>query len=620
MKIKKIAATVAAAAVLASTPIMGALPDAMSMTASAAEEKLITAPFPDGIKDMIFYSLGNGYYFTVIADEDWNRSNKVIRAGDQEIEQWRKTGTFSYTDVESEVDLSNMDSYTFRIQDGCMYFKSGDNFYVMKVDESANKLVKVQEFSDGRTWSRVDGYYVSVTGDDTTAVYTVYDANGKKIENKLTYTSSGKGDLDSPLCFFYGCNSDKYLGYMIWMLPGTIIPGSEEEPWKATAKFDIYGIKKDGSRDVIASAVNGPASNSPSAPAFIISYSNDYFAWMTDDCINIYTVNDGKTHKLSALELKYGPNGAYSVNSIIGSKAVLFSKKSFSYAYGIAQLVDISGEGEVLLEGNKIEAIDNGNMYYFCNQDYKYGFLDSTGKVIGEWYDQANNFKNDNLYTSVQKDDKWWLIDRNMNQVSEKFDDRVEVIGDDFFKSSVTDENSHVTYVFSTFANKVESSRPTNPTTPEKPVAKPVDYSDDTTGIKATANEGVIADGAKLTVSAVADKTDDNSFTYEISFKKDGKDVQPDGIVTVKIPVPEAIKDKKIYVYRVEGDKYYDMGAKTEDGCVVFKTSHFSEYLVTINAVEGAVNDNPDTGIPGISFAMAAIAAAGLIVVGKKRK
>lgn len=625
MNVKKITAAVMAAAVLAvAAPVMG-VSDPIGVVASAADEKLITSPCPDGMDKWSYYALGNGYYYTDRLDEFWNTvPNKVIRVGDKELEQWRKTGTFTYTDVESEVDLSNMDPYSLRILDGCMQFKNGDNYYVMKVDESANKLVKVQEFSDGRNWSRTDGYSFSVNIDSETGVctYTVYDPNGQKIENTLTYTSSGKGDFDYPKAEYRQCYGDKYVGYMTWMLPGTIVPGSGEESWNATAQFDIYGIKKDGSRDVIASAVKGPAIDGPGS-GLIITSTDDYIAWKTDDCITIYTVDDGKTHKLSALGLKYGVDGDYSVESVIGSKAVIVSKKSFAFAEGIAQLVDISGEGKVLLEGINIEAIDNGNMYYFRNQDYKVGFLDSTGNLIGEWYDQAKNFKNDNLYTPVQKDNKWWLIDRNMNQVSEKLDGMIEVLGDDFFKYNIVDETGATDTVFATFANKVETDQPTKPTTPEKPAVKTVEYADKAADISAFANEGVIADGAVFTATPVADETKDNKLVYNFKFTKDGKEVQPKGSVTVKIPVPEALKGKTVYVYRAESNgTYTKMNTKVEGDLITFTTDHFSKYLITDEVIKGATEENPKTGIPETAVAMAAvaIAGAGIIVVSRKKR
>ncbi len=173
--------------------------------------------------------------------------------------------------------------------------------------------------------------------------------------------------------------------------------------------------------------------------------------------------------------------------------------------------------------------------------------------------------------------------------------------------------NYSISFLTESYVNR--QSKPTESSTSD-PEKKNVDYSDDATGIKASANEGVLEDGAKLSAAAVADKTDDNSFTYEISFKKDDKNVQPNGSVTVKIPVPEAIKDKPIYVYRVEDGKYTDMKAKVENGFVVFKTDHFSEYLVTTQVHDDAI---PTTGIAGGVFGIMAIAGA-FVIVSKKRR
>ncbi len=172
-------------------------------------------------------------------------------------------------------------------------------------------------------------------------------------------------------------------------------------------------------------------------------------------------------------------------------------------------------------------------------------------------------------------------------------------------------------------------SKSTDPSTSgsstSEPEKKNVDYSDDTTGIKASAEEGVIEEGAQLSAAAVADKTNDKNFTYEISFKKDGKEVQPNGAVTVKIPVPEAIKDKTIYVYRVESDgRYTYLKSKVDGDFVSFETDHFSEYIVTTEKLEDAVKPsdpgkNPNTGIPAGILGIAAVVGA-VVIVSKKRR
>lgn len=183
-----------------------------------------------------------------------------------------------------------------------------------------------------------------------------------------------------------------------------------------------------------------------------------------------------------------------------------------------------------------------------------------------------------------------------------------------------------------------------------------VDYVDEDTGFTATADEGVLEEGSVLVAESIEEKTDDqNDFTFDISFKKGTEEVQPKGTVTVKIPVPEAIKEaEKIYVYHVVDGEYKDMDAELVNGMIVFDTDHFSEYLVTTKArsvVNEDPNDdpnenediddddepvsnnssssannsgttaNPDTGFAGISLALGLFTLAGAaVVVSRKRK
>ncbi len=65
---------------------------------------------------------------------------------------------------------------------------------------------------------------------------------------------------------------------------------------------------------------------------------------------------------------------------------------------------------------------------------------------------------------------------------------------------------------------------------------------------------------------------------YDITLSNDGSELQPDSVVTVKIP---AI-DETSKVYRMESNgTLTDMNAVYEDGFLVFTTEHFSIYVVT---------------------------------------
>lgn len=94
-------------------------------------------------------------------------------------------------------------------------------------------------------------------------------------------------------------------------------------------------------------------------------------------------------------------------------------------------------------------------------------------------------------------------------------------------------------------------------------------------GITVTDNNGAFEDGVAMNVKAV--ESTDSSFSFEITFTKDGKEVQPNGKVNVRVPLPEKLKGGSVFVYH--GDAYIE---STRDGdYVVFKTDSFSPFTIT---------------------------------------
>ncbi len=323
--------------------------------------------------------------------------------------------------------------------------------------------------------------------------------------------------------------------------------------------------------------------------------------------------NIDKTSKLTEVNVSEGNKSFKSVDGIVYSKD---GKKLVGCPAGKSEVKFADGVTEI--QKGAIQG---------CNQITSVTIPDTITKLPVDAFALCINLKDVKLPETLTAIDKWALQKTAVANIT--IPESVTAIDPQAFEETdLKNINGKSGSYAETFAKEngytFNSTASETPTEPSKPAAKPVDYSDDTTGIKAAANEGVVADGAKLSVAAVADKTDDKNFTYDISFKKDDKNVQPNGAVTVKIPVPEAIKDKPIYVYRVDGGKYYDMGAKVENGFIVFETDHFSEYLVTTEKNENAVKPstpgkNPATGIAGGVFGIMAIAGA-VMIVSKKRR
>ena len=132
-------------------------------------------------------------------------------------------------------------------------------------------------------------------------------------------------------------------------------------------------------------------------------------------------------------------------------------------------------------------------------------------------------------------------------------------------------------------------------------VALDVKLADEESGIKVSGN---IDEAAALEVKLLT--SDKSKITYDITLTKDGKAIQPDGMVTVKIPVPESLDGAKCRVYRVEENgKNTDMNAEFKDGFMVFKTAHFSKYILTTDDLSVVYGDiNGDGKINTVDLAM----------------
>ena len=104
---------------------------------------------------------------------------------------------------------------------------------------------------------------------------------------------------------------------------------------------------------------------------------------------------------------------------------------------------------------------------------------------------------------------------------------------------------------------------------------------DESTGITVSESKlDILPDGAELKAEQLS--AEDNKIVFDISLVKNGTEVQPNGEVTVKIPVPEGMDTYLLKVYREEADgTFTDMNAYFANGYMVFTTDHFSKYILT---------------------------------------
>ena len=117
---------------------------------------------------------------------------------------------------------------------------------------------------------------------------------------------------------------------------------------------------------------------------------------------------------------------------------------------------------------------------------------------------------------------------------------------------------------------------------------------DAATGISVAEKElNILPDGAQLKAEQLS--ADNNKIVFDISLVKDGAAAQPNGEVTVKIPVPEGMDGSRLKVYREEANgTFTDMNAYFTNGYMVFTTDHFSKYIITaeeiVSTLKGDVN------------------------------
>ena len=178
--------------------------------------------------------------------------------------------------------------------------------------------------------------------------------------------------------------------------------------------------------------------------------------------------------------------------------------------------------------------------------------------------------------------------------------------------------------------NTSGTQQPSTPSTPDNTDSSSNLLEDKTTGIELT---GTFAEGVQLKVTADDVSSGDTRIVYDITLlDADNRIVQPDGKVTVKIPVPEKWIAEKLYVYRAEADgTYTDMNAVLENGCMVFVTNHFSKYVLTTEKLEVGTygtdssksdtdpDPNHNTGVALVIVPVLVSAAAAVLTVKRRR-
>lgn len=178
--------------------------------------------------------------------------------------------------------------------------------------------------------------------------------------------------------------------------------------------------------------------------------------------------------------------------------------------------------------------------------------------------------------------------------------------------SSVTNPPANTTSSSTTETSVVETIDSTMSTTSTETKQPASSVADKKTGVKISAEEGVLPPDTQLVVAPADYKLADAAgkfVAFDISLENGGGKIQPDGRVRVSIPIPDGYDRDRLTVYYIAED-----GAKAEmpsavaGNTITFETDHFSLYVVTEKTAVQTTGGSP---VLWIVLGIVLLAAAG---------
>ena len=117
----------------------------------------------------------------------------------------------------------------------------------------------------------------------------------------------------------------------------------------------------------------------------------------------------------------------------------------------------------------------------------------------------------------------------------------------------------------------------------------------------------------------------ENYSVYNITLLENGAEVQPGEEIEISVPIPENVNPNKCVIYRLEEDGTLTLlPSKTENGYIVFTTTHLSYYIVGESTEETAEDISTDSENNGawiwIACGVVTIGVIMLIIIMKRKK
>ncbi len=440
-----------AAAVLAAVTAVSAA----SVCAFAEENKaeLATLDFADVHGMTKYSSLGDGY---ILYYDDSNYIRGIVHL------EKNDNGELTYTDVETDLDFSkNITWWSGESEYLQLSERDTENNvtkrHVVHIDKANNKATTVYTPPVDWCYTRGDGYSIC---QDNGPFLKVYEPDG---------TVHEIGMMDGFRFYTYAISdlNGKYVGYALSLSDSDPDVRIESPAYGTTRDIIFYGIGKDGSRNKLYVAKNVIDCDfcAIGSNYFVINeqYVNDAESPLSGRWTLYLTEEDKVVNNFNF----WGSSGG---NRIYNNK--LMKTRPEGESNMTAGLIDVTtneycNDNGYLYIGTE----DEGKTYLVESMDEKWGFLDADGNEIGEWFDDAGEFRGD--YAPVIKDGKAYLVDRNFNRVSEMVNaNEVETYSDDMFLFANGDEVKFVTYNGAASA-PADTSKPDDTSKPSDSTSTP---------------------------------------------------------------------------------------------------------------------------------------------------
>lgn len=440
--LKRIAACVVAATAAVTS---------VAVTASAEDSvhNLLTAE-PSDIENANYVNVFAGGIIGYDNVDDPNVKYDIDGLVRLDLEKWRETGEFSYTKVDTDLDMTDLRGMwtNFSSSGGYCQFAKVDaegnilQCYVVRYDKENNAISTVYTITkddvvDANSgeftfspFTSADGYTFVITSNDTETgilTYVVYSPDGTPSDKKsMSYDVTA----DYYNWNWYATRNDKYIMFLIARLVGG---NSDDEvlPGAPLGNFELYGVRKDGSLETINKTEGYVTYDFASCDDNFVSWRGTHLLGIVEQ-VSVYSTESKKTYnldrsiKIAGDETSISPEKVTYVN---GTTAIVcsqeYTKDDVNYRnYALIDLEKSSSNewGHSSTAISKIyrymSTID-GEIFLVQTEDGKQGYIDKNGNEIAT-FDNASNFMGD--YAPVVQDGKGYLIDRNMQRVTTKVD------------------------------------------------------------------------------------------------------------------------------------------------------------------------------------------------------